>query len=104
MSAIAPTVTLLCSGHNVLVEIIVLIIVGAIIGGLARLVLPGSQNISMTVTIILGILGAIIGYYIAGLLGVACTSGIDWIRWIISVIVAAVLVVIYGMVTGRRQV
>ena len=38
------------------------IIFGAIIGVLARLVLPGKQNISMLVTVILGILGALIGY------------------------------------------
>ncbi len=80
------------------------IIFGAVIGVLARLVLPGKQNISLIITIILGILGALIGYWLAGLLGVCSTGGIDWIRWFISIAVAAVLVVIYGSVTGRKQV
>src|SRR6478736_7257608 len=80
------------------------IIFGAVIGVLARLVLPGKQNISLIITIILGILGALIGYWLAGLLGVCSTGGIDWIRWFISIAVAAVLVVIYGSITGRKQV
>jgi len=86
------------------VTIIGTIIFGAVIGFLARLVLPGKQNINMIMTIVIGILGAIIGYWLAGLFGVAATSGIDWIRWIISIVVAAVLVVAYGAITGRRQV
>lgn len=85
-------------------NVIGIIIFGAIIGILARLVLPGRQNISMLLTIVLGIIGALIGYYLAGLLGVKETKGIDWIRDIISVIVAAVLVAAYGAMTGRRAV
>ena len=84
-------------------EIIGVIIAGAIIGALARLVMPGKQGISMLVTIILGILGVLIGYYLAAALGVVATNGIDWLRWIISIIVAVVLIVIYGAVTGRRN-
>ncbi len=80
------------------------IIAGIIVGILARLVLPGKQNISVLITILLGILGAVIGWFLAGLIGVQETDGIDWIRWLISVIVAAVLIVIYGSVTGRKQV
>ncbi len=80
------------------------IIFGAVIGVLARLVLPGRQNISMIITIVLGVLGALIGYWLAGLVGVCQTSGLDWTRWLISIAVAAVLVVIYGSVTGKKQV
>lgn len=83
------------------VEIIGTIIFGAVIGMLARLVLPGRQNISALVTVILGVLGALIGYWLWGMMGGGDTSGIDWIRWIISIIVAAVLVIIAASVTGR---
>jgi len=31
------------------------------------------------------------------------TSGIDWVRWFISIAIAAVLVVVYGMVTGKKS-
>jgi len=85
-------------------EIIGVIIAGAIIGALAKLVMPGKQAGGIIITIILGIIGVIIGWYIAAALGVESTNSIDWIRWIISIIVAAVLVVIYGAVTGRKQV
>ena len=37
-------------------------------------------------------------------MGKGDTSGIDVIRWIISIIAAAVLVVIYGLAVGRKQV
>jgi uncharacterized membrane protein YeaQ/YmgE (transglycosylase-associated protein family) len=85
-------------------EIIGLIIFGAVIGALARLVLPGKQNISLVATIILGILGALAGYFIWGAIGGGETGGIDWIRWIISIVVAAVLVSLYAGMAGRRRV
>jgi len=88
----------------VVVNIIGTIIFGAVIGILARLVLPGKQDISMVMTVIIGIIGALIGYYLAGLLGVRQTNGIDWIRWVISIVVAAVLVGAYSAATGRRAV
>jgi uncharacterized membrane protein YeaQ/YmgE (transglycosylase-associated protein family) len=85
------------------VEIIGVIIAGIIIGLLGKFVAPGDRdNIPLWLTVICGIGGVIIGYYLAGALGVDDTSGIDWIRWIISILVAAVLVVIAATVTGRR--
>lgn len=85
--------------------IIATVILGAIIGALARLVLPGSQSISTLVTVILGILGALVGSWVwTGLLGKGDTKGIDWLALFIGVIAAAVLIVIYGMVTGKKQV
>ncbi|SER76811.1 Uncharacterized membrane protein YeaQ/YmgE, transglycosylase-associated protein family [Pedococcus cremeus] len=86
------------------VEIIGTIIFGAIIGILARVVLPGRQNISALMTVVLGIIGALIGYWLWGAMGGGNTGGIDWIRWIISVIAAAILVSLYIAVTGRRRV
>ena len=84
-------------------EIIGVIIAGAIIGALAKLVMPGKQAGGIIITIVLGIIGVIIGYYLAAALGVEATKGIDWIRWIISIIVAVVLIAIYGAVTGRHN-
>ena len=45
----------------------------------------------------------LIGYYLAAALGVAATPGIDWVRWIISVLLAAVLVMIASSLTGVRR-
>ena len=78
------------------------IIFGAVIGVLARLVLPGRQKVSVLVTVVIGIIGALLGYWLAGVLGVNDTKGIDWIRWVISVAVAAVLVVGYERFSASR--
>ena len=93
-----------CAPTNSFLGWIGTIVFGAVIGMLARLVLPGKQNMGLLITIVLGVLGALLGYWLAGLLGVCATGGIDWIRWAISIAVAAVLVVIYGSITGRKQV
>jgi uncharacterized membrane protein YeaQ/YmgE (transglycosylase-associated protein family) len=87
-----------------LATIIVTVILGAVIGALARLVLPGRQNISTLMTVILGIIGALIGSWLwTGVFNKGDTSGIDWIALIMGVIVAAVLIVVYErMMAGRR--
>ena len=86
-------------------DILGLIVFGAVIGVLARLVLPGRQNINIVITVVLGILGALIGYWLWGLISdQGDTAGIDWIRWFISIAAAAILVVAYGSITGRKQV
>jgi uncharacterized membrane protein YeaQ/YmgE (transglycosylase-associated protein family) len=56
------------------------IIAGLIIGLLAKLVVPGRQAIPLWLTIGLGIVGALIGNWLAALFGVGFTGGIDWIR------------------------
>ncbi|HSM43799.1 MAG TPA: GlsB/YeaQ/YmgE family stress response membrane protein [Acidimicrobiia bacterium] len=72
------------------------LVAGIIIGPLARLVLPGKQNISLVMTIVLGAVGAIVGGFVYEALGGGETSGIDWIRLAIQVAVAALAVVTYG--------
>jgi uncharacterized membrane protein YeaQ/YmgE (transglycosylase-associated protein family) len=85
------------------VEIVFLIIAGLIIGLLGKFVAPGARdNTPLWLTLLCGIGGVLLGYWLSGLLGVADTKGVDWIRWIISIIVAAVLVVIASTVTGRN--
>lgn len=88
-------------------ELIGLIIFGAVIGALARLVIPGRQAIGFIITIVLGIAGALIGYWVWGMIageGNADTAGIDWIRWIISIAAAAVLTLGYtALARGRTH-
>lgn len=86
-------------------EIIGVIVAGIIIGLLGKFVAPGDRdNIPLWLTVLCGIGGVLIGYYVAAALGVDATPGIDWIRWIVSILVAAVLVVIAAAVTGRGKV
>jgi uncharacterized membrane protein YeaQ/YmgE (transglycosylase-associated protein family) len=84
--------------------IITAIVIGAIIGFLGRLVAPGKQNIPIWLTVLVGIVAAFIGTFIARLFGVADTGGIDWIELILQVIVAAIGVTIVAGAYGRRGV
>lgn len=79
------------------------LVAGIIIGPLARLILPGRQNISLVMTILIGAVGAIGGGLLYEAFGGSETSGIDWIRLAVQVGVAAVLVLIYGSMRGRSQ-
>jgi uncharacterized membrane protein YeaQ/YmgE (transglycosylase-associated protein family) len=85
------------------VEIIGLLVAGLIIGLLGKFAAPGDKdNTPLWLTLLCGVGGVLIGYYVSGALGVAATDGIDWMRWIISIIVAAVLVVAASTLTGRN--
>jgi uncharacterized membrane protein YeaQ/YmgE (transglycosylase-associated protein family) len=91
-------------GHPVIGTIIGAIIAGLIIGALARLVLPGRQNISILVTIILGILGSLIGSWVVYQLGYSNSNGgFEIIPFLAGIVVAALLIVGYGAMTGNRQ-
>jgi uncharacterized membrane protein YeaQ/YmgE (transglycosylase-associated protein family) len=87
-----------------MLQILGTIIFGAIVGVLARAVLPGRQAYGWIVTILLGIAGALIGYWVWGALGGGNTRGIDWIRLAISVAAAALLSFIYTGLTRRSRV
>ena len=81
--------------------IISAIIVGAIIGGLGRLVIRGKQNISLLMTVVIGIVAALIGTFLAVRLGVG-----TWIEFFIQVALAAVGVSLYtggGRSRGRSR-
>ena len=84
-------------------EILGVIVAGIIIGLLGKLLAPGDKdNIPLWLTVLCGVVGVVAGYYIAAALGVEETDGIDWIRWIISIAVAVVAVIIAATVLGRR--
>lgn len=83
--------------------IISAIIVGAIVGVLGRLVVRGRQNISLLVTVLIGIAAAVVGTLIARAIGIADTSGVDWIELVIQVLLAAVGVSIYAGRGGRLR-
>ncbi|MCV7099420.1 GlsB/YeaQ/YmgE family stress response membrane protein [Mycobacterium palustre] len=84
-------------------SIILAIIVGAVIGVVARLVMPGKQNVGMIMTVVLGAVGGLIGSAVASQFGYHNTNGgIAWIPFFVGVAAAIVLIAIYEAVTGRR--
>ncbi|GIH75975.1 GlsB/YeaQ/YmgE family stress response membrane protein [Planobispora longispora] len=76
------------------------IVIGAIVGAIGRLLLPGRQPIGWILTIVVGIVAALIGTAIAQVLNVATTDGIDWIELVMQVVLAVVGV---GLVAGLRR-
>src|SRR5262245_56470159 len=66
------------------------ILIGAVIGILARLVLPGRQRIGILMTVLIGIGAALLGTWLAQQVGVKTTSGIDWIELIFQIGLAAI--------------
>ena len=63
------------------------LLAGIIIGPWARLVLPGEQNISIVMTILLGAVGALVGGIVYRALGGTDTPGIDWLLLVVEVVV-----------------
>jgi uncharacterized membrane protein YeaQ/YmgE (transglycosylase-associated protein family) len=85
--------------------IITAIVVGAIIGALGRLVVPGRQPIPIWLTIVIGIVAAFIGTFIARAIGIpTATSGIDWLELVVQIVVAAIGVILVSNLYGRRSV
>lgn len=79
------------------------LVVGLIVGALARLILPGKQNIGVIMTIVLGALGSFVGTWLTYQLGYSNSNG-GWevIPFLVGVIVAILLIAVYVGITGRR--
>jgi hypothetical protein len=85
-------------------EIIGVIVAGIIIGLVGNLVaLSTRNNLPLWLTIICGLGGAIIGWFSYYSRFVNHTSGIDWIRWLITVVAAGILMVIANVIVARRS-
>jgi len=83
--------------------IITALIVGLVIGALGRLVVPGKQGTPIWLTIVIGIVAALLGTVVARAVGVADTKGIDWIELLFQVVLAAIGVALTAGI-GRRGV
>ncbi len=81
-------------------NIVWFIVVGAVIGLIARLIVPGTGGMGFLLTIVVGIIGAVLGGWLAGQVFQE-TSGVDWIA---SILVAAILVWIVARSTSSRRV
>ncbi|WP_158842699.1 GlsB/YeaQ/YmgE family stress response membrane protein [Saccharothrix deserti] len=80
------------------------LIVGLIIGLLGKLVAPGKQAIPIWLTIVVGIVAAFLGTFVARALGVEDTPGIDWIEIIAQVVIAAVGVSLVAGFYGKKSI
>ena len=80
------------------------ILLGLIAGAIAKALLPGNDPGGMIVTIIIGVVGAILGGLVARALGIGdpIDEFFDISTWLAAIIGSVVLLAIYRMVVGRR--
>lgn len=82
--------------------IIGFLVAGLIIGALARLFRPGKQNLSLLMTLLLGVVGSVIGGVVASLLGTGDIFELNVLGFIVAVIAAVLLIgIAEGMASGR---
>ena len=79
--------------------LIVTIIVGFIVGLIARAIMPGNQSMGLIMTTILGIVGSLVASYGGAALGLYPQG--SPVGWIASVIGAIIVLWIYGMVSKK---
>ncbi|MFD3533704.1 GlsB/YeaQ/YmgE family stress response membrane protein [Streptomyces sp. NPDC058664] len=78
------------------------LVIGAVVGGLGRLVVPGHEHIGVLWTLVVGIAAALTGTAIARVTGLSDTSGVDWTEWLAQVLFAALGVAALSRVKGLR--
>ncbi len=79
------------------------IVAGLVIGALARLIKPGKQNLSLLATLLLGLVGSVIGGVVASLLGTGDIFELNFLGFIVAVIAAVLLVGTAEALVGRRN-
>lgn len=83
--------------------IIGFLVAGLVIGALARLIKPGRQSLSLVATLLLGVVGSIIGGVVANLLGTGDMWELNAIGFIVAVVAAVLLIgIAEGVSSGRR--
>ncbi|MFI7496804.1 GlsB/YeaQ/YmgE family stress response membrane protein [Kocuria sp. M4R2S49] len=79
------------------------IVLGLIAGALAKLIMPGNQGGGIIVTMILGIVGALLGGFIgSALFGVDISTFFSLTTWLLAIGGALIVLLIWGLITGRK--
>ncbi|GAA3287089.1 GlsB/YeaQ/YmgE family stress response membrane protein [Arthrobacter citreus] len=79
------------------------IVAGLVIGALARLIKPGKQNLGLLATLLLGLVGSVIGGSIASLVGTGDIWELNIFGFIVAVIAAVLLIGVAESVAGRGK-
>ncbi|MES1946937.1 transglycosylase-associated protein [Salinisphaera sp. C84B14] len=81
--------------------IIAWIIFGLIAGAVAKLLMPGKDPGGIIVTIVIGILGAVLGGFISTALGMGTVSGFNLGSFLIAILGAILLLWLYRVMKSR---
>jgi uncharacterized membrane protein YeaQ/YmgE (transglycosylase-associated protein family) len=79
------------------------IVAGLVIGVLARLIKPGKQNLSILMTLVLGLVGSVIGGTIAWALGTGSIWELDFLGFVLAVVAAVLLIGVAEGVSSRKK-
>ena len=81
------------------------IILGLIAGAIAKLILPGKQGGGWFITLLLGVVGALLGGWLAGLIfGIGYDEFWSIQSWLIAIVGAIIVLLIWGLITrGSRK-
>ncbi|WP_239456460.1 GlsB/YeaQ/YmgE family stress response membrane protein [Nocardioides solisilvae] len=87
-----------------IIQILGLLLVGLVIGALARLLRPGKQSMSLVATMLLGVVGAIIGGLLGGLLNDSTNPfELNVLGFVFAVIAAFILVGVAEGMSGKKS-
>lgn len=78
------------------------IVFGLLAGLVAKLIVPGKDPGGCIVTVIIGVVGALVGGFIATALGFGGISGFDWRSLFIAILGAVLLLILWRLISGRR--
>jgi uncharacterized membrane protein YeaQ/YmgE (transglycosylase-associated protein family) len=73
-------------------EWVITLVIGGVVGWLASIIMKSNAQMGLIANVIVGIVGSLLGFWIAGMLGIAPSGGI--LRFVIAVLGAALLIVI----------
>jgi uncharacterized membrane protein YeaQ/YmgE (transglycosylase-associated protein family) len=73
-------------------EWLITLIIGGVVGWLASILMKADAQMGLIANVLIGIVGSLLGYWLAGLMGIAATGGVA--RWVVAVIGAALLIFI----------
>lgn len=77
------------------------IVLGLIVGVLAKLIMPGDDPGGMIVTILLGIAGALLGGYIGSLLDIGEVTGFNLVSLLLALGGSIILLILYRVIVKR---
>ncbi|MCJ1709085.1 GlsB/YeaQ/YmgE family stress response membrane protein [Microbacterium sp. VKM Ac-2923] len=79
------------------------LLLGLIAGAIAKLILPGKQGGGWIITLVLGVVGALLGGFLGGLLFNAPLQDFFSIQtWLLAIGGSIIVLLIYGLIVGRR--
>ncbi|MGH3821933.1 MAG: GlsB/YeaQ/YmgE family stress response membrane protein [Pseudonocardiaceae bacterium] len=88
-----------------LLSILGWVVLGLVAGAIAKLIMPGNDPGGFIVTILLGIIGALIGGFLGSLIfGQGLGSFWNLQTWIVAIVGSLILLIIYRLAIGRRGV